>query len=351
MLVLSRQRGETVMIGDQVDVTVIDVRGEKVRLGINAPRDVAVHRKEIYEQIKENNRQAAGMKELPKAGEKPVAQAIGSGPARPETSGMFQVWTDAKAAVESYILQTRVAPVQQSFAAGNCPMSADGRYLWFYCAFPPGGDAEYGRTLGVVDFLDQDVRHFPETQFGASSPYVDSHTGYAYWCTGAEIYRRSPFRSGQAERVARFEAAVGTAGASISSRLTRSADGKWFSMDAHFEDAWHVGAVAVEGGAVELWATFDEPVTAEFDESDPEVLIARGEGKAWEVRRGGRKEISPAKREEIVVVREMPKVGMEQYDPRPNAQVCNGKYVVYTTTVLGKVDVAVALAERVMRAT
>lgn len=48
MLVLSRQKDESIMIGDDVEITIVDVRGDKVRLGINAPRNVEVHRKEIY---------------------------------------------------------------------------------------------------------------------------------------------------------------------------------------------------------------------------------------------------------------------------------------------------------------
>ena len=52
MLVLSRQRDETIMIGDDVEITIVDIRGEKVRLGINAPPHVPVHRKEVYEAIK-----------------------------------------------------------------------------------------------------------------------------------------------------------------------------------------------------------------------------------------------------------------------------------------------------------
>ncbi len=48
MLVLSRQKDESIMIGDNVEITIVDVRGDKVRLGISAPRDVTVHRKEIY---------------------------------------------------------------------------------------------------------------------------------------------------------------------------------------------------------------------------------------------------------------------------------------------------------------
>ena len=62
MLVLSRQRDETIMIGDEVEITVVDIRGDKVRLGITAPRSIQVHRKEVYDAIKRENQQAAGLK-------------------------------------------------------------------------------------------------------------------------------------------------------------------------------------------------------------------------------------------------------------------------------------------------
>ena len=61
MLVLSRQRDETIMIGDDVEITIVDIRGDKVRLGINAPRHIQVHRKEVYDAIKRENEQAARM--------------------------------------------------------------------------------------------------------------------------------------------------------------------------------------------------------------------------------------------------------------------------------------------------
>ena len=61
MLVLSRQRDETIMIGDDVEVTIVDIRGDKVRLGITAPRSIQVHRKEVYDAIKRENEQAAGL--------------------------------------------------------------------------------------------------------------------------------------------------------------------------------------------------------------------------------------------------------------------------------------------------
>ncbi len=62
MLVLSRQRDQTIMIGDDIEITVVDIRGDKVRLGINAPPQVPVHRKEVYEAIKRENRAAASVK-------------------------------------------------------------------------------------------------------------------------------------------------------------------------------------------------------------------------------------------------------------------------------------------------
>ena len=59
MLVLSRQRDESIVIGDNVIVTIVDVRGDRVRLGIDAPREVSVHRREVYDAIQRENRQAA----------------------------------------------------------------------------------------------------------------------------------------------------------------------------------------------------------------------------------------------------------------------------------------------------
>ena len=59
MLVLSRQRNESIIIGDNIIVTVVDIRGDKVRLGIEAPSEIPVHRKEVYEAIKQENLRAA----------------------------------------------------------------------------------------------------------------------------------------------------------------------------------------------------------------------------------------------------------------------------------------------------
>ena len=59
MLVLSRQRDESIVIGDNIVVTIVDIRGDKVRLGIDAPTEVPVHRREVYEAIQRENLRAS----------------------------------------------------------------------------------------------------------------------------------------------------------------------------------------------------------------------------------------------------------------------------------------------------
>ena len=57
MLILTRKRNERIMIGDSIEVVIVDIRGEQVQLGINAPKDIPVHRREVYEAIvRENGR-------------------------------------------------------------------------------------------------------------------------------------------------------------------------------------------------------------------------------------------------------------------------------------------------------
>ncbi len=65
MLVLSRQKDQSIIIGDNIEITIVDVRGDKVRLGITAPKDVPVHRREIYEAIQREKKEQAEQEKPP----------------------------------------------------------------------------------------------------------------------------------------------------------------------------------------------------------------------------------------------------------------------------------------------
>jgi carbon storage regulator len=76
MLVLSRQRDESIVIGDNVVVTIVDIRGDKVRLGIQAPGEIPVHRQEVYEAIQRENRKTTAQ---PAATPSPGTPEAGAG--------------------------------------------------------------------------------------------------------------------------------------------------------------------------------------------------------------------------------------------------------------------------------
>ena len=77
MLVLTRKPGQSIMIGDGVEVQVLSVAGEKVRLGITAPRDVAIFRNEVYDRIEsENERSSGGDEEEDEGTNAAVAEAL-----------------------------------------------------------------------------------------------------------------------------------------------------------------------------------------------------------------------------------------------------------------------------------
>ncbi len=65
MLILARKHNEKIMIGDDVEVSVVEIKGDQVKLGISAPRDVKVYRAEVYEAIQEENRAAAAARAIP----------------------------------------------------------------------------------------------------------------------------------------------------------------------------------------------------------------------------------------------------------------------------------------------
>lgn len=219
---------------------------------------------------------------------------------------LFDSWTDPVSGVESFILSRRVAPIQQSFYFVNSGFSDDGRFLWIYCAFPPGGDSYYGRQLALVDFAEQTVRHCPETQFMDASPFVDGATGEVFWTTGLSIWKRGPGRKDAAERVGLFPAELARERRPLrlATHLTRSADGKAFAVDAQIGNEWFVGDIAADGtGGFRLWQKFDLCHNhAQFSPTDPDLMLLAQDGwfdtatgkegqtqdRLWLLRRGGR---------------------------------------------------------------
>ncbi|MDR2673307.1 MAG: oligogalacturonate lyase family protein [Opitutaceae bacterium] len=215
-----------------------------------------------------------------------------------EQSELFTRWHDPVSGVESFILnKRRAAPLQLSFYFVNSGFSDDGRFLWMYCAFPPGGDAYYGRQLAVADFERQTVRHFPETQFMDASPCVDAATGEVYWTTGLGVWRRGPLPGGTAVQAGAFPAGLARnrRPLRLATHLSRSADGRAFAIDAQFGADWFAGelplaaagagadgggaAGAADEGAFRLWRRFDLCHNhAQFSPVDPALMLLAQDG-------------------------------------------------------------------------
>jgi hypothetical protein len=218
-------------------------------------------------------------------------------------TNLFTLWIDPISRVRSYILTGRVAPFQQSFYYVNPSTSDDGRYHWFFCAFPPAGSANQGRSLAVIDFKTGKLHHYPETEFTDASPVVDTTTGTAYWCAGLEIWKRRPEPEARAEPVNRFptELARNRRPWRLATHLTFSADRKALNLDAEIGTEWFVGHAPLDGGPFELWQRFDRCYNhAQFSPVDSALqLIAQDhsvhpvsgevtpyENRMWLIRRG-----------------------------------------------------------------
>lgn len=189
---------------------------------------------------------------------------------------VWTTWRDPVTGVGSLLLDTTAAPLIQSFYFTNPSATPDGRFLWFYAAFPPAGDSWYGRVLGVVDAEDMAVRVFPETAFHDASPWVEPETGRVYWVTGLEIWRRGPKPDDRPERINTFPAELARSRRpeQLATHLSRSADGRAFAVDARFGNDWYVGEAPLDGSPVRIWQTFDRCHNhAQFSPTDPDLML------------------------------------------------------------------------------
>ena len=221
-----------------------------------------------------------------------------------ERSPLFSPWRDPVSGVESFILGRRIAPLQQSFYYVNQSFSDDGRFLWFYGAFPPAGNGNQGRSLAVVDFQLQEIRHYPETGFLDASPAVDLATGEAYWCSGVDIWKRGPLAGDTPVLVNRFppELARNRRPWRVSTHLTFSADRKSLNIDAEIGRQWFVGHAPLDGTPAVIWQEFDRAYNhGQFSPVDPDLQLVNQdsavdpvtgdcpnyENRMWLIRRGG----------------------------------------------------------------
>ena len=119
----------------------------------------------------------------------------------PFNSRHFTTHIDLVSKMKFAVLSTHVAPIQQGFYFVNSGWSDDGRYLWFYCAFPPARD----HTIGVVDFLTDEVHYYPESQDVVGHGWkVDGRTGEIYWSCAQGIFKRSPHPADKPVLIARL---------------------------------------------------------------------------------------------------------------------------------------------------
>ena len=222
---------------------------------------------------------------------------------KPEESPLFQKWTDPVSGVESYIRAKRVAPLQKAYYYLNSGLVANGRYLWFECAFPPSP----GRLHAVADILDGTVQVFHETQHAYCDPYVCPESGDMYWATETQVWKRGPRAGEDAVLVNSLPADLvrGRKPRLISTHLSLCADGRSVSIDANFGSEWIIGDLPLDGSDFRLWQSFDRCYThAQFSPTDPDLMLIMqdswhdpvsglvndraDEDRLWLIRRGGR---------------------------------------------------------------
>lgn len=168
-----------------------------------------------------------------------------------QQSRHFVPWEDPASGVRSYLLQTDLAPFAQTFYFVNNSTTRDGRYFWFYCAFPPMGLGEgSAKTVAVLDLVTDQLHHYPNIQ-PSGTPLIDEQTGEIFWCQGRVIFRKGPQPQDEVRVVARIPEQY--VGSRLAGHMTFSPDKRYLCIEPQKGLDSYLGAVSVETGELELW--------------------------------------------------------------------------------------------------
>ena len=193
-----------------------------------------------------------------------------------KNSKHFVEYTDPESGVVSYVFNNDSIPHSQSFYFTNPSATDDGRYIWIYCAFPPSGNAAFGRTLGVVDTVLDTFNHYPETMFHDASPIVDTETGYAYFTNGKGLWRKHPDPKIAVELVAPIPKYLSDKGYvfKLATHMIFSPDKKKLCFDAIIGNRYYFGDIHLDSGEYELWREFDYCRNhAQYNPKKPDMML------------------------------------------------------------------------------
>ncbi len=186
-----------------------------------------------------------------------------------ETSRLFEKRIDPISGVEHYLLTHKITKHQQGFYFCNDSMTKDGRYLWFGVGIFPGSPC----LLGVVDFEEDDMYFMEDTLSHYASPYVDVDTGEVYFTYGNSIYRRSPRKDAETERI--FTLRTKTPVRYITTHLTRSPDKTEFLLDVmEGNDTAYLGTANIVTGEFIKWADTPFPINhGQINPVNPDLAL------------------------------------------------------------------------------
>ncbi|BCM93534.1 hypothetical protein IAD21_05425 [Abditibacteriota bacterium] len=189
-----------------------------------------------------------------------------------ESHPFFVPWTDPLSGVRSYLLNERVAPVQMPIYFVNPAVSADEKWLWFGCGYPPSPF----RRLGVVG-LDPDnpfIKVFQEATFHAESPLITSAGDSCYFASGSGVYEINI--SGEVRSVLQIPQNIlkNRVLSRVATHLTLSADGKYLLMDGAFVGGiWFVAVGDIATGEVRLLKEWRQHMNhTQFSPTDPKLF-------------------------------------------------------------------------------